>query len=173
MVFLYLILILSMLPQMAIIGNIFLMYKKLGFLDQHHGLIIAYDAVFMPFSVWFLASFLRTVPDSIEEAALLDGAGELTIIFRIMLPLSISAITTLILLVFITTWNEFLFAFTFTTSNTVRTVPVALLMMREEYAVPWGKLSTGASMTSIPIVILALLFQKYIIKGLTAGAVKS
>ncbi len=166
------VLIISMLPAVSIVGPLYLTFKNLKLINTYRGLIIAYTAFFLPFSMWFLSSFFRTIPPDLEEAATIDGCTPLQALFRIIIPLSAPAVFTIGMLVFIFSWNEFLFAFTFTSSQEIRTYPVGLIMFRGMWDVPWGDLCAGSTVVSVPIVILVLMAQKYIIQGLTAGAVK-
>ncbi len=166
------VLIVSMLPAVSIIGPLYLTFKTVNLINTYLGLIIAYTAFFLPFSMWFLTSFFRTIPPDLEEAAIIDGCTPLQALFRIIIPLSAPAIFTIGMLVYIFSWNEFLFAFTFTSSNEIRTYPVGLIMFRGLWDVPWGDLCAGSTIVSVPIVILVLLAQKHVIRGLTAGAVK-
>ncbi len=166
------VLIVSMLPAVSIVGPLYLTFKTVSLINTYPGLIIAYTAFFLPFSMWFLTSFFRTIPPDLEEAATIDGCTPLQALFRIIIPLSAPAVFTIGMLVYIFSWNEFLFAFTFTSSNEIRTYPVGLIMFRGLWDVPWGDLCAGSTIVSVPIVILVLIAQKHVIRGLTAGAVK-
>ncbi len=112
------------------------------------------------------------MPPDLEEAATIDGCTPLQSLFRIMIPLSAPAVFTVAMLIFIFSWNEFLFSFTFTTSDEVRTYPVGLVMFQGQWDVPWGDLCAGSTVVALPVVILVLIAQRYVIQGLTAGAVK-
>jgi multiple sugar transport system permease protein len=166
------VLMISMLPGVSIIGPLYLVFKDTGIINTRLCLVIAYTAFFLPFTMWFLTSFFRTISFDLEEAATIDGCTPLQALFKIILPLSAPAVFTVAMMVFIFTWNEFLFAFTFTSSDQIRTYPVGLIMFRGLWNVPWGDLCAGSVIVSVPIVILVLLGQRYVIQGLTAGAVK-
>ncbi|HUX50266.1 MAG TPA: carbohydrate ABC transporter permease [Spirochaetia bacterium] len=166
------VLVVSMLPAVAIVGPLYLSFRRLSLINTLPGLIIAYTAFFLPFTMWFLTSFFKTIPPDLEEAATIDGCTPLQALFRIIIPLSAPAVFTIAMLVFIFSWNEFLFAFTFTTSDSIRTYPVGLIMFRGLWNVPWGDLSAASTVVTVPIVIIVLAAQRYVIQGLTAGAVK-
>lgn len=166
------VLVVSMLPAVAIVGPLYLSFRQMSLINTLPGLIIAYTAFFLPFTMWFLSSFFQTIPPDLEEAATIDGCAPLQALWRIIIPLSAPAVFTIAMLVFIFSWNEFLFAFTFTSSDAIRTYPVGLIMFRGLWNVPWGDLSAASTVVTIPIVILVLAAQRYVIQGLTAGAVK-
>ncbi len=166
------ILVVSMFPGVSLVGPLYLTFKNVGIINTRICLIISYTAVYLPFTMWFLTSFFRTVPPDLEEAATIDGCTPLQSLFRIMIPLSAPAVFTIAMMIFIFSWNEFLFSFTFTTSNEMRTYPVGLLMFQGLWDVPWGDLCAGSTVVALPIVILVLVAQKFVIQGLTAGAVK-
>lgn len=166
------ILVVSMLPAVSLVGPLYLTFRAMALINTFPGLVIAYAAFFLPFSMWFLSSFFHTVPPDLEEAATIDGCTPLQCLFRIMIPLSAPAVFTVAMLIFIFSWNEFLFAFTFTSSDNIRTYPVGLIMFRGLWNVPWGDLCAASTVVGVPIVILVLASQRYVIQGLTAGAVK-
>ncbi|TIV16810.1 MAG: carbohydrate ABC transporter permease, partial [Mesorhizobium sp.] len=128
----------------------------------------------LPFTVWVLTTFVRDLPVEVEEAAILDGAGPWTILTRIFLPLLWPALATTGLLAFISAWNEFLFALTFTSTNTQRTVPVAIALLsgNSQFEIPWGNIMAASVIVTVPLVALVLIFQRRIVSGLTAGGVK-
>jgi trehalose/maltose transport system permease protein len=128
----------------------------------------------LPFTVWVLTTFIRDLPKELEEAAILDGASPWVILTRVFMPLMWPALVTTGLLAFIAAWNEFLFAYTFTLSNEMRTVPVGIKMMSGSSAheLPWGNIMAASVLVTLPLVGLVLVFQRRIVSGLTAGAVK-
>lgn len=164
----------SMFPQVALLSGLFEVVRALGLYDRWMGLALSYLIFTVPFTVWVLTSFLRELPPSLDEAARLDGAGPLTLLFRVLLPALGPALAATGLLAFIAAWNEFLFALTFTLSDTARTVPVALAQMSgsSEYELPWGRLMAASLIVTLPTVALVLAFQRRIVAGLTAGSVK-
>jgi trehalose/maltose transport system permease protein len=168
------VLAISMFPQIAVLAGMFELVRSLGLFDSIGALVFSYLTLTLPFAAWVLATFMRGIPVELEEAAALDGAGPLTTLTRIFLPLLRPALVATGLLVFITAWNEFLFALTFTLSDQSRTVPVAIALLSgaSAYELPWGAITAAAVLVTVPIVILALAFQRHIVSGLLAGAVK-
>jgi trehalose/maltose transport system permease protein len=164
----------SMFPQVAILAGMYELMKALGLYNSLLGLTFSYMLFTLPFTVWVLTTFMRELPKELEEAALVDGASSWTIITRVFLPLLGPALVTTGLLAFIAAWNEFLFALTFTSSDDIRTVPVAIAMMSgaSSYELPWNMIMAASVIVTIPIIGLVLMFQKKIVSGLTAGSVK-
>jgi trehalose/maltose transport system permease protein len=171
---LFTILCVSMFPQVAVLSGMFELVRFLGLYDSLGSLILSYATFSLPFTVWVLTTFMRTIPKELEEAAIVDGAGTWTIITRVFVPIMGPAMVTTGLLAFIGAWNEFMFAITFVISNTKRTVPVAIAMLQgaSQYELPWGSIMAASVVVTLPIVILVLIFQKRIVSGLTNGAVK-
>ena len=171
---LFVILGVSMFPQVAVLSGMFELIRTLGLYNSLLSLILSYMIFSLPFTVWVLTTFMRDLPIEIEEAALMDGAGPLVLIFRIYMPLMVPAMVTTGLLAFITAWNEFLFALTFTLSTEQRTIPVAigLISGASQYELPWGNIMAASVTVTVPVVALVLVFQRRIVSGLTAGAVK-
>ena len=133
------------------------------------------DLIFtLPFTIWILVTFMRELPGELEDAARVDGVGVFTLIFRIFLPLLRPALAATSLLAFVSAWNEFLFALTFTISSSERTVPVAITMISgaSSYELPWGTIMAASAIVTVPLVLLVMLCQRHIVSGLTAGAVK-
>jgi trehalose/maltose transport system permease protein len=168
------ILAVSMFPQVAVLSGMFELVSWLGFYDTLWSLILSYLILTLPFTTWVLTTFVRELPRELEEAALVDGARPLTIITRVFLPLMWPALATTGLLAFITAWNEFMFAITFTLSNQRRTVPVAIALISgaSQFELPWGRVMAASVIVTVPLVVLVLIFQRRIVSGLTAGAVK-
>jgi ABC-type glycerol-3-phosphate transport system permease component len=126
----------------------------------------------MPLSVWLLVGFFRQLPLEVEEAALVDGASRFGTFRRVVLPLSWPGVMTTAILTFLYSWNEFLFALSFTLGPERHTVPVAIALFRGQYQVAWGQVLAGALVATIPVALLVLVAQRRIVSGLTAGAVK-
>ncbi|HPQ95093.1 MAG: carbohydrate ABC transporter permease [Thiothrix sp.] len=168
------ILAVSMFPQIAVLAGLFELIRFIGIYNTPWGLILSYTIFTLPFTVWVLTTFMRDLPIEIEEAAIVDGATPWQIISKVFLPLMWPALVTTGLLAFIGAWNEFLFALTFTSTNSERTVPVAIAMLSgaTQYETPWGIIMAASVMVTIPLVILVLIFQRKIVAGLTAGGVK-
>lgn len=164
----------SMFPQIAVLSGLFEVIRTLGLFNSLWALVFSYMIFTLPFTVWVLTTFMRGLPVEIEEAAIMDGASSLTIIRRVFLPLLWPAMVTTGLLAFIHAWNEFLFALTFLQTDARRTVPVAIAMISgtSEFEVPWGNIMAASVTVTLPLVALVLVFQRKIVSGLTAGAVK-
>jgi trehalose/maltose transport system permease protein len=164
----------SMFPQVAVLSGMFELIRTLGLYNSLLGLVFAYMIFTLPFTVWVLTTFMRELPRELEEAAIIDGASPWTIVTRIFLPLLWPAMVTTGLLAFIQAWNEFLFALTFTLTDAQRTVPVAIALISggSPHELPWGNIMAASVVVTVPVVALVLIFQRRIIAGLTAGALK-
>lgn len=171
---LMMILAVSMFPQIAVLAGLFELVRFLGIFNTPYAMIMSYVIFTLPFTVWVLTTFMRDLPVEIEEAAIVDGATPWIIITKVFLPLLWPALVTTGLLAFIGAWNEFLFALTFTSSETTRTVPVAigLLSGASQQEIPWGPIMAASVIVTVPLIILVLVFQRKIVAGLTAGGVK-
>ena len=169
----YLILSMTMFPQIAILGSLYQMVQWAGLYDRLPALIVAYLTFTLPFTVWVLANFFRAMPGELEEAALVDGATPFQAFLRILLPLAAPGLVTTGLLAFISAWNEFLYALTFTQTR-ARTVQPAIASFsgNTQYDLPWGNILAASIIVTIPLVVLVLIFQRKILAGLTSGAVK-
>jgi len=168
------ILAVSMFPQIAVLAGLFELVRAFGIFNTPLALIFSYTIFTLPFTVWVLTTFMRDLPIEIEEAAIVDGARPWVIITRVFMPLMWPALVTTGLLAFIAAWNEFLFALTFTSSNEMRTVPVAIALLSgaSEQEVPWGNIMAASVIVTAPLVVLVLIFQRKVVQGLTAGGVK-
>ncbi len=164
----------SMFPQIAVLAGLFELIRALGIYNTPWALVLSYTIFTLPFTVWVLTTFMRDLPIEIEEAAIVDGASPWVIITRVFMPLMWPALVTTGLLAFIGAWNEFLFALTFTSSNSTRTVPVAIALLSgaSQYETPWGIIMAASVVVTVPLIILVLIFQRKIVAGLTAGGVK-
>jgi trehalose/maltose transport system permease protein len=164
----------SIFPQVAVLSGLFELIRFLRLHNTPFALILSYTIFTLPFTVWVLTAFMRDLPVEIEEAAIVDGATPWQVIAHIFMPLMWPALVATGLLAFIGAWNEFLFALTFTSTANGRTVPVAiaLLSSSSEYEVPWGVIMAASVLVTVPLVLLVLVFQRRIVAGLTAGAVK-
>lgn len=168
------ILAVSMFPQIAVLAGLFELVRALGIYNTPWAMILSYTIFTLPFTVWVLTTFMRDLPVEIEEAAIIDGATPWVIITQVFLPLMWPALVTTGLLAFIGAWNEFLFALTFTASESQRTVPVAIALLSgaSEFEIPWGVLMAASVIVTVPLIALVLIFQRKIVAGLTAGGVK-
>jgi trehalose/maltose transport system permease protein len=164
----------SMFPQVAVLSGMFELVRALGIYNTLYALILSNLILTLPFTIWVLTTFMRELPKELEEAAFVDGASPWTVVTRIFLPLMWPAMVTTGLLAFIAAWNEFLFALTFTLSQDMRTVPVAIALLSgaTAFELPWGNIMAASVIVTVPILVLVLIFQRRIVSGLTAGAVK-
>ena len=162
----------AMFPQISTVTPLFIMIRWLGIFNTHLALIIPYTTFALPLSIWILTSFFQQIPKELEQAALMDGLSRLAILRKVFLPLALPAIATTGILVFIFCWNEFLFALCFTSSEIAQTVPVGITMFEGQYQQPWGEIAAASVLVTLPLVLLTFLFQRKILSGLTAGAVK-
>jgi trehalose/maltose transport system permease protein len=171
---LYLILAMTMFPQIAVVGPLFSLVIKTGLYNTHLALILTYLLTIMPFTVWVLSSFFASLPRELEESAYVDGASPFQTFWKILLPLSAPGLVTTGLLAFITAWNEYLFALSFTVDEQARTVPVVVAQFSgsTEFEIPWGEIMAGSIIATGPLILLVFLFQRRIVSGMTAGAVK-
>jgi trehalose/maltose transport system permease protein len=162
----------SMFPQVAVLSGMFELIRSLGLYNDLAGLALAYMLFTLPFTIWVLTSFMRTIPRELEQAAVLDGATPWTILVRIFLPMLRPALVSTGLLAFIAAWNEFLFALTFTLSNEQRTVPVAIALISgaSQHELPWGQVMAASVVVTLPLVILVVLFQHRILAGLSISS---
>jgi multiple sugar transport system permease protein len=164
-------LLINMFPVVLLILPLFVMMRKAGILDTHIGLILANSTVAIPFAVWMLTSYIAAIPKSLDEAAMMDGCSRLTALWRVVLPLTVPGIVSTGIYIFITAWNEYLYALTLGGRN-VRPVTVAIQTLIGEYQIEWGLLAAGAVVGALPATALFLLVQRRLIGGLTQGAVK-
>jgi multiple sugar transport system permease protein len=164
-------LLINMFPVVLMILPLFVLMRKLGLLDTHLALILANATVAIPFAVWMLTSYVAAIPKSLDEAAMTDGCSRLTTLRRIVLPLMVPGIISTGIYIFITAWNEYLYALTLGGRN-VRPVTVAIQTLIGEYQIEWGLLAAGAVVGALPATVLFLLVQRRLIGGLTQGAVK-
>ena len=164
----------SMFPQVAVLAGLFQIFKEFGLSNSLYSLVFSYMIFTLPFTVWVLTTFMRDLPVELEEAALTDGAGTWTIIWKVFLPLMWPAMVTTGLLAFIAAWNEFLFALTFISNDEQRTVPLAIAFLSgaSDQEIPWGPIMAASVIVTVPLIVLVLIFQRKIVSGLTAGAVK-
>lgn len=167
-------LLVYMLPGIVLLVPLLVIFKTLGMINTYQSLILAETTHAVPFAVWLLSGYFASLPRELEESALVDGCTPVQALIRIVLPLSLPGIVAAGLFVFIASWNNFIFAFMFTSGEEVRTLPVALrsFIQGEAHFFPWGTIMGSAVLTTLPVALLFLLFQRYLIRGLTAGSVK-
>jgi multiple sugar transport system permease protein len=170
--YLMVLLAVSMFPQIATAGPVWSIIDRLNWLNTYQGLVAVYVALSLPLAIWILTTFFREVPREIEEAALVDGCSRLQALVKVVLPLAAPGILTAALLVFIHAWNEFFFALIIMTDPTVQTLPVGIALFPGEYTMPWGEIAAASTVATLPLILLTLIFQRGIVRGLCAGAVK-
>jgi multiple sugar transport system permease protein len=162
----------QLLPTAAIIVPLFITLRAFGLVNTYLGLILIYTIITLPLSVWMLTSYFRAIPVELEEAAIIDGASRLGILFRITLPLSLPGLVAIIVYAFVTTWNEFIFALVFAEDYRVKTLPIGLAEFSTEFNTDWGAVMAASVIMTLPVAILFLAMQRLFVGGLTAGAVK-
>lgn len=170
--YLMLLLAISMFPQIAIAGPVWRILNALGWLNTYQGIVAAYISLSLPLAVWILTTFFKELPYEIEEAAWIDGCTRLQALWKIVLPLAAPGLFTAAILVFIHAWNEFFFALIILTNPNLQTLPVGIALFPGEYTMPWGEIAAASTIATLPLILLTLLFQRRIVRGLSAGAVK-
>jgi multiple sugar transport system permease protein len=165
-------LLVSMFPPVATVSPLYLLIRALGLRDHLLGLILTDTTFALPLTLWILAGFFEGVPDELYRAARIDGCSPLQAFHRVFLPLAAPALATTAILVFIFSYNELMYALTFTSSEHARTVPVAITLFAGDQKEPWGEIAAASVVATLPLVVVTLLFQRRIVAGLTAGALK-
>ena len=160
-------------PWIILVTPMFILFAKLGFLNNHISMIFCYVAVSLPFSVYLLVSYLESVPRELDEAALMDGCPPFQIIWKIIFPIMIPGIIVTVAYSFLLMWSEYLFALAFLTKTKLKTMPLELYAFFGEHTTEWGQVMAASALTTIPTLLLFLPLQKLISEGLTAGSVKS
>ena len=173
---LYLMLSMTIFPQIAILGALYTMVRDFHLYDQLGSLILTYLIFTLPFTVWVLTSFMRQLPGELEEAAYVDGATPLQVFYKVLLPLIAPGLVTTGLLAFIAAWNEYLYALSFIQTPNKYTVPLAITTFvgksGSSFQVPWGQIMAATVIVTLPLITATLILQRRILAGLTAGAVK-
>jgi ABC-type glycerol-3-phosphate transport system permease component len=167
-----LVIVTQMFPASAIIIPIYKMMKAASLLNTYASLIIAYVTVTLPVAIWMLRGFMANLPLTLEEAAAIDGAGPLRTFFEIIVPLCRPGIMATTVFVLIVTWQEFLFALSFTSTKEMRTLPVGVNDFIGQYGIRYGELMASSVLISLPVIIIFFVLQRQFVAGLTAGAVK-
>ena len=164
----------AMFPPISIVGPLFNIWREVGLYDTWPGLIIPYMTFSLPLAIYTLSAFFREIPWELEQAAQVDGATPFQAFRKVIIPLAAPGVFTTAILVFIFAWNDFLFAISLTSTNAARTVPAALAAFpgESQFTQPIGSVAAAAVIVTIPIIIMVLIFQRRIVAGLTAGAVK-
>ncbi|MET3565121.1 carbohydrate ABC transporter membrane protein 2, CUT1 family [Leifsonia sp. 98AMF] len=161
-----------MLPQIALLIPLYLILNSLGLLDSVIGLIIVDCSLVVPFVLWILSNYFLTIPEELEEAARIDGASRLGALFRVVLPAARPGIFAAIMFAFLLAWDEFMYALIFTSSNAAKTLPVAISEFAGRYTTDFGLVAAGGILAALPPIVVALIFQRYVVSGMAAGAVK-
>jgi multiple sugar transport system permease protein len=162
----------QLLPTAAIIVPLYVVLKSFNLLNTYFGLILVYLILTLPLSVWMLVGYFRSVPIELEEAAIIDGASRLGVLFRVTLPLSLPGIVAIVVYAFVTTWNEFIFALCFATDPNVKTLPIGLAEFSTEFNTDWGAVMAASVIMTLPIVVMFMAMQRLFVGGLTSGATK-
>ena len=159
-------------PGVILLIPMYLMLGKMGLLNSYFALILINVTFSTPFAVWMLKAFFKTIPYDIEEAAMIDGASKITILFKIIFPLALPGIASVSIFCFIISWTEYMFASIMISGDDLKTLPVGLASIVGQYQIDWGFLLAGATLASLPVIILFIFVGKYFVSGLTDGAVK-
>ena len=167
----FLVLVTRMAPRMALVVPYYLMMQKLGLLDTYTGLLVAYVSFALPFSIWLLIGFFADVPLEIEEAAMIDGCGRLGVLLRVVIPIVAPGLVVAAIFAFLVSWNEFLFALILSGVR-AKTLPVVIAGLSTDVGPLYGDMSAAAVMVMAPNIVMTLVLQRYLVKGLTLGAVK-
>lgn len=162
----------SMFPHIAIMSPIYNFVTDFHLRNTYIGLVIPYITFSLPLAIWLLSTFFQKIPFDLEESAKMDGATPFQTFRKIIFPLAAPGVFTTAILVFITAWNEYLFALTINSQESSRTIPVGISLYQSDYTIPWGDITAATVIVTIPIVILVLIFQRRIVSGLTSGSVK-
>jgi multiple sugar transport system permease protein len=161
-----------MIPEISLVIPLYLFATRFGLFNSPSILIITYLSFALPFAIWLMAAFFDTIPVELEDAARIDGCSRLETLWKIIMPISAPGLVSTGLFVFLTAWDEFFFALILTSTVSAKTVPVAIAEFTGRYVVDVSGMMTGGVLAAIPPVLLSLIFQRYIVSGLTAGAVK-
>jgi multiple sugar transport system permease protein len=161
-----------MVPHQSLLIPLFDIFQRLELINTRLGLVLIYTTFQLPFSVFVMRNSFETIPAAILEAARIDGASELDIWARIALPLVLPGVVTVAILAFIASWNEFLVALIFTTTDAMKTVPVGLAVMMGIYGTQWEMLTTVATLSFVPVIVLFLISQRAFMRAVASGAVK-
>ncbi len=164
----------AMFPQISLVGPLYNLWRQIGLYDTWPGLIIPYMTFALPLSIFVLSAFFREIPWELEQAAQVDGATPFQAFRKVIAPLAMPGIVTTFIIVFIICWNDFVFAISLTSTTRAETVPAAIAQFPgvSQFTVPYGDIAAAAVVVTVPVMVLVLLFQRRIVAGLTAGAVK-
>ena len=161
-----------MIPEVSLVLPLFIIASNLQLINRPSVLIITYMSFALPYAIWLMVAYFQTVPIELEEAARLDGCSRLGILFRVVMPISVPGLISTGMFVFLLAWDEFFYALIFTSTLNAKTVPVAIAEFIGRYVVNVNGMMAGGILAAVPPVLVALIFQRYIVRGMTAGAVK-
>lgn len=167
-----LVLSISMFPPIATVSPLFIIIRALGIRDTYPALIIPYAAFALPLTIWIVTNFFREIPSDLLDASRIDGCTPFQTFRKVYLPLALPGLVTAAILVFIFSWNEFLYALTFTSTARAQTIPVGIALFPGLHEIPWGDIAAATIIVTVPLVVLVFAFQRRIVSGLTAGSVK-
>jgi multiple sugar transport system permease protein len=165
-------LIISLFPAIAVIAPLYVLLKNVGWLNSYQGLIIPYTAFNLPFAIWIMRNYMLGIPKEMEETGRIDGAGPLRTVWSIVLPMALPGVFTAGIFCFTACWTEFLMALTFNSVNNYKTIPVGIATFGTALEVPYGTIFAASVVAVVPIGILVFIFRRFVISGLTSGAVK-
>jgi multiple sugar transport system permease protein len=168
----YFMLTTRVIPDIALVVPFFLFIRTFGLLDHLGSLVITYLAITVPFSVFILVSYFESLPDELDKAARVDGCSRLQTLLRVYLPLALPALVAVVLFTFLTSWNEFLLALMFTQTPKSQTMPIVVASFASDFTISFAFINAAGVLAVIPPVVMAIIFERYIVSGLTAGAVK-
>lgn len=160
-------------PPITLLIPYFGLVVALGLYDTYFGLIFTYMVFTLPYAIIMMTGYFNTLPKELDEAVMVDGAGPLTILFRILLPISVPGLVSVGVYTFMIAWNEYLFALTLTRTNEMRTVPIGIQLLMGQHSYDWSQIMAMSILGSIPILVLFTFFQRYFLSGMSAGAVKA
>jgi multiple sugar transport system permease protein len=161
-----------MLPQIALLIPLYFILNSLNLLDNVVGLIIVDLSLVVPFTLWILSNYFLTLPTELEEAARIDGCSRMGALWRVILPTARPGIFAALMFSFLLAWDEFMYALIFTSSDAAKTLPVAISEFAGRYTTDFGLVAAGGLIAAIPPLVIAVIFQRYVVSGMTAGAVK-
>jgi multiple sugar transport system permease protein len=165
-------LMISVFPAVAVLAPLYLLMRDIGWLNSYQALILPYTAFNLPFAIWILRNYMLGIPKEMEETARIDGAGPLRTVWTIILPMALPGVFTAGIFCFTACWTEFLMALTFNSSNSFRTIPVGIAEFGGNFQTPYGTIFAASVVAVVPIGLLVFIFRKFVISGLTSGAVK-
>jgi len=168
----YFVMLLMPLPIWVSLISLFFLFSQIGLIDTIQGQVLLFVTFLMPLSVWLMSTFVRDIPSEIEDAALVDGANQWQILFRIIMPLARPGMVAVFLVSFVSTWNNFLIPLIFTRTSNAQPLTVVLTLFIGQYEVSWESMASAAVLTMLPPFLMALFFQRYLVRGLSMGSVK-